>query len=98
MLYSFFQVKKVFGGSVFSPFLLVKIQYPNIALQRQNFNFKLWIFSTVKTFCYSEFMGCAAVRCFFYEMSARNIGISAAGGVHYQNEILYFFGERNIWQ
>lgn len=40
-------------------------------------------FSKVRTFCYSELMECAAVRCFFYEMSARNIGISAVGGVNY---------------
>ena len=82
MLYSCCN-QEFFSFAAFLPFLLVKIQYPNIAPQTQNFNFKLWIFSTVKTFCYSEFIGCTAVRCFFYEMSARNIGNSAVGSVNY---------------
>ena len=41
-------------------------------------------------------MGCAAVRCFFYEMSARNIGISAAGGVHYLYDRYNFAEGKNM--
>ena len=44
MLYSFFQVKKVFGGSVFLPFLLVKINTPQYSTAKAKFQLELQIF------------------------------------------------------
>ena len=41
-------------------------------------------------------MGCAAVRCFFYEMSARNIGNSAVGGVNYLYDRYNFAEGKNM--
>ena len=41
MLYSFFQVKKVFGGSVFSPFLLVKINTPQYSTAKAKFQLEI---------------------------------------------------------
>ena len=54
MLYSFFQVKKVFGGSVFSPFLLVKINTPQYSTAKAKFQLEIADgFSTWKAYtCY----------------------------------------------
>ena len=41
MLYSFFQVKKVFWGSVFSPFLLVKINTPQYSTAKAKFQLEI---------------------------------------------------------
>ncbi|MBR2356391.1 MAG: hypothetical protein IKA65_00005, partial [Lentisphaeria bacterium] len=41
MLYSFFQVKKVFGGSVFSPFLLGKINTPQYSTAKAKFQLEI---------------------------------------------------------
>ena len=41
MLYSFFQVKKVFGGSVFLPFLLVKINTPQYSTAKAKFQLEI---------------------------------------------------------